>query len=237
MNARRTIAGLVGALALLGGLIFGAHWMVTDPGSPLPRQWNPLEPIHVTDPVTPLTGYKLRRALGDPQTCLATLAQTSDFTPMSPLVQGDNCGIENRVELRSAAGVALKPVETSCETALRLSLWVEHGLKPAASEIFRQVPARLHHIGSYNCRPIRGSTTRMSTHATASAIDIVGVRLSDGTSISLLRGWSGPSPQRRFFEMLRDTGCEWFQTVLGPEFNALHADHFHFQSRGWGTCR
>jgi hypothetical protein len=36
---------------------------------------------------------------------------------------------------------------------------------------------------------------------------------------------------------VRDSACVWFKTALGPEFNDLHKDHFHLQSRGFGTCR
>jgi hypothetical protein len=31
--------------------------------------------------------------------------------------------------------------------------------------------------------------------------------------------------------------CRWFPLVLGPDYNNLHADHFHLQVRGWGFCR
>ncbi len=237
MKTLRIFLSILSAVSVFGAVSFGLYWTFTDPRSPIPRAWNPFQPLHVTDAATPVTGYKLRRVLRDPAQCLVTLGQAADFTEMEPLRVSEDCGIENRIDLRRVAGVSLRPVETSCETALRLTLWTEHGLKPAAREAFGQEPTRMLHIGSYNCRPIRGSTTRMSSHATASSIDIAGVTLADGRQLSLLKGWDGPGAQPQFFADLRNTGCDWFQTVLGPEFNALHADHFHFQSRGWGTCR
>lgn len=237
MQLIRALWSIISAIVVFAAVAFGVYWIFTDPRSPLPGAWNPLEPLQVSDAVTPVTGYKLRRVLDDPEQCLVTLEQVSEFRRMEPLLDSAVCGIPNRVDLRSVAGVNLRPLETSCETALRLSLWVEHGLKPAALEHFQRAPQRLQHIGSYNCRPIRGSSTRMSTHATASSIDIAGVTLEGGAQLSLLRGWSGPQPEPAFFMQLRDAGCDWFQTVLGPEFNALHADHYHFQARGWGTCR
>lgn len=134
----------------------------------------------------------------------------------------------------------LRPLETSCAIALRLAMWEHHTVQPAAAAQFGVAVTRLRHQSSYNCRPIRttsGDGQRLSTHATAEAIDIAGVTLADGRQLELRGNWDGTSPEAQFFRTLRDGGCDWFVTVLGPEFNALHADHFHMQSVGWGTCR
>lgn len=216
---------------------FGVYWTFTDPRSPLPRAWNPLVELVVADPVTPVTHFKLRRAVRDPDLCRAVLAKIVEARVMEPLESGERCGIENRLEIARVGGAALRPVETACETALRLVMWEQHGLQPAAQEHLGQSVRAIRHIGSYNCRPIRGSTTRMSTHATAASIDIGGVTLADGTKIELLRDWDGTPARQGFLRAIRDAGCIWFSTVLGPDFNSLHADHFHFQNNGWGTCR
>ncbi|MEO0904037.1 MAG: extensin family protein, partial [Pseudomonadota bacterium] len=96
------------------------------------------------------------------------------------------------------------------------------------------------HFGSYSCRVMRtssGPSTRMSTHATADAIDIAGFGLSDGTRIRLLADWGPDGPKADFLRAVRDGACEWFSLTLSPDYNRLHADHFHLQSRGWGLCR
>ena len=77
----------------------------------------------------------------------------------------------------------------------------------------------------------------MSTHATASAIDISGFDLTDGTRIRLLKDWDESDAKAQFLRDVRDTPCDWFGTTLGPDYNAAHADHFHLQNWGWGTCR
>lgn len=230
------ISTIIGMLFVTLAAIAGWQLLV-NPNTPLPHEWNPLKPLVISAPPTPLTGYKLERVLDDPDRCLRTLEQRAEFRQLPPLNDSPQCFIANRVELRTVSGVILDPVETSCETALRLTMWVEHDLNPAAQESFNQSVRSLGHIGSYNCRRIRGSSDRMSSHATASSIDISSVTLSNGTRISLLGNWDNGDTETRFFRTVRDGGCDWFQTVLGPEFNALHADHFHFQSRGWGTCR
>ena len=89
-------------------------------------------------------------------------------------------------------------------------------------------------FGSYNCRNVAGSS-RLSAHSTASAVDISGFVLADGRRIDLLDGWDGPDGD--FLRRIRDAACTWFGTTLGPEYNALHRDHFHLQDRGYGTCR
>uniref|UniRef100_UPI0025EFD6C8 extensin family protein n=1 Tax=Pseudooctadecabacter sp. TaxID=1966338 RepID=UPI0025EFD6C8 len=83
----------------------------------------------------------------------------------------------------------------------------------------------------------QGGSTRWSTHATADAIDVSGFDLADSTTIRLIRDWDGTDDKARFLRAVRDSACTWFATTLGPDYNALHADHFHLQARGWGTCR
>lgn len=230
-KTRRTLRA-ISAFAAAATLALGAYWLLTDPRSPFPDRYNPLLPLDLAQAQSPLTEFKLRRALRSPESCLAALTTGAAFDAMPPLEVTPQCGIENRVRLRAVGEVLIEPVETACETALRLAALERFALRDAAP----QPIARLQHQGSYNCRPIRGGT-RMSTHATAQAIDLRGVILADGTSWPLLGNWEGDSPAATFWRAARDGGCKWFSTVLGPEFNAAHADHLHLQSAGWGTCR
>ena len=77
----------------------------------------------------------------------------------------------------------------------------------------------------------------MSTHATADAIDIAGFDLVDGTRIRLRTDWQEDGPKADFLRAVRDGACDLFDLTLSPDYNQLHADHFHLQSRGWGLCR
>jgi hypothetical protein len=77
----------------------------------------------------------------------------------------------------------------------------------------------------------------MSTHATADAIDVSGFRFSNGKQINLQQDWDGSGPEAAFLRAARDGACDWFRVTLSPEYNNLHADHFHLQSTGWGLCR
>ncbi|WP_375279533.1 extensin family protein [Pseudooctadecabacter sp.] len=230
-----TLFTLLG-IAVVGGSIFA----LTHPETPLPPQWNPLEPLEVDAPVTPLTTWKLRRTWNDPEMCLAALDEAARMTRRDPFEVSEECHIRNRVDLAGVGRARIDPIETSCATALRTAMWERHGVQPAAVNVFGSEVTVIRQIGSYNCRPIRttqGGSTRWSTHATADAIDISGFDLADGTTIRLIRDWEGDDDAAQFLRAVRDSACTWFATTLGPDYNALHADHFHLQARGWGTCR
>jgi hypothetical protein len=82
---------------------------------------------------------------------------------------------------------------------------------------------------SYYCRN-RNNAARadISEHGFANALDIVGFELEDGSTISLPGGWIEPlSPAGRLLRFAHDAACARFTTTLGPEANALHADHLH----------
>ncbi len=236
MRWLRPLSALLGTI-VVAALVAAAAMLL--PGTPLPDEWNPARPLDISAPPTPVTRLKLRRAQ-EGAACLAALRTgNAAFAPMPDLLVSDQCHITDRVRLTGIDGVALDPVETRCAIALRLALWERHGLAPAAQDVFGTGLARIHHFSSYNCRQIRtsgGSGGRMSTHATADAIDISGVTLTDGRRITLKADW-GQGQAGVFLDRAQASACTWFATALGPRYNALHADHFHLQSRGWGLCR
>ena len=150
------------------------------------------------------------------------------------------CGISPQVRVGAVAGAVLKPVNTRCQTALRLAMWTEHSQQPAAQQMFGQSIARIEHFSSYSylvMRTTNGGVSRMSTHSTADAIDISGFTLTDGTTVNLQHDWGGEGGKSQFLRHANETACDWFRVTLGPEYNRLHADHFHLQHTGYGLCR
>lgn len=217
------------AIGLLGWL------SLSHPQIPLPPEWNPLAPLDVRAPLTPISKLKFQRSLRDPALCRAALATGAVIREMEDRVDSEICHIRNRVSVNSVADVQLAPVEMRCDLALRLAMWAEHGLKPAAQGVLGTEITRIEHFSSYNCRPIRtpdGGQTRMSLHATSEALDVSGFRFANGQRLNLKQDWDAAP----FLRAARDSACTWFATTLGPDFNALYADHFHLQSRGWGRC-
>ncbi|MDB4213556.1 extensin family protein [Octadecabacter sp.] len=222
------------------GVCAGGLLAVLHPDTPLPPQWNPIEPLNVAHPVSPLTTSKMRLALNDPVQCLEVLGQAAQMTPLDPFEVSENCHVRNRVALSGFGSARIDRIETSCATALRIAMWEQHGVQPAAREIFGTDVSVFRQIGSYNCRPIRttsGSGDRWSTHSTADAIDITGFDFTDGRRIRLITDWDDGTKEGVFLRAVRDSACTWFATTLSPDYNSLHADHFHLQARGWGTCR
>lgn len=239
-HKRRPILRWAAFFVLIGAIAFSGYQALTHPKTPLPDEWNPLAVFAVTDPVSPLTTWKLQRVLNNPALCLSTVQAAANITVMDPLETSDNCHIRNRVSLASMGSARIDTIETSCSIALRMAMWEHHGLQPAARDILGTEVSIVRQIGSFNCRQIRttqGPSNRWSTHATAEAIDITGFDLSDGRRLRLITDWNGDPASAAFLRSARDSACTWFATTLGPEYNSLHADHFHLQSTGWGTCR
>ena len=222
------------------GIGFAVWFVAAYPRSPLIVAWNPLVPLDVKDVVTPLTAWKLRHALDDSDRCLAALETAATLTRQRDLEESAVCHIRPQVTVRQVGAARMKPLNTRCQTALRMAMWEEHGIQPAAERHLGQPVREILHLSSYNCRQIRtlqGATARMSTHATADAVDVAGFVLQDGQKITLLRNWEAPMDQASFLREVADSACTWFRVTLGPEYNALHADHFHLQHTGWGLCR
>lgn len=234
MHLLKNLSGAVTA-AIVAGL---AGWfMMTHPETPLPPEWNPAVPLEIAAPVTPLTKWKARIAM-EGAACVAVLSGAdAEVTALPPLVETEACGIGNRVRVARLGEVRMQPVEMDCALALRMALWVEHGLQDVAETTLGSPLSRLEHFSSYSCRTIRtmaGPGTRMSQHATGEAIDISGAVTADGRRTVLKDDWEAG---HGFWPAARDSACRFFSTTLGPDFNDLHADHFHLQARGWGTCR
>ncbi|RYY98416.1 MAG: extensin family protein [Comamonadaceae bacterium] len=103
-----------------------------------------------------------------------------------------------------------------------------------------------------------------SRHATADALDIAGFTLAGGRHITVLRQWKQPAAPRskppsaqpassaaastpaagpaltadaRWLQDAHDGACRYFEGVLGPDYNAVHRDHFHLETGGYGMCR
>lgn len=175
--------------------------------------------------------------------CLANLdAAGARFEPLPDTYAAPGCNKLGTVQLSALSGDEgrfgvsnLGPVK--CETAKAFNDWARYGVDRAARQILGERLARIETMGSYACRTIAGSS-RMSAHATGNAIDVSGFVLEDGRRIDLRSDWDGgDAATREFLRIVHKSACKRFGTVLGPEYNAAHKDHFHLEGTGARFCR
>lgn len=150
------------------------------------------------------------------------------------------CGIENAVRIKSVSGVRLNTQAVlDCQTAQALNSWVQNGAEPAVGDLGGGISS-LRVVSHYSCR-FRNSASsgKLSEHSFGHAIDIAGIGLENGDEITLLSDWGSGEKGRALRRMWR-AACGVFGTVLGPESNRFHRDHFHFDTaryRSGSYCR
>ncbi|WP_421933261.1 extensin family protein [Phenylobacterium sp.] len=134
----------------------------------------------------------------------------------------------------------LRPADVSltCKEALAVSIWERQVVQPAAFEVLGEAVTAIDNYGSYSCRRIYGQAEGpISEHASANALDVAGFKLANGEVISVLKDWNDPGPKGQFLHRVRDGGCRVFITVLSPDYNAQHANHFHLDMGGSPLCQ
>jgi hypothetical protein len=208
----------------------------------------PWTELDLAQPVGAFTGRKLTKLGGEAGRCRGLLRRSGvRFDTLPPRSNGGQCGYDDAVRFRSGGALSLSyrpgDLGTSCPVAAALALWEWHVVQPAALEHLGRKVASIDHFGSFSCRRIYGrSEGAWSEHSTANAIDIAGFRLEDGSRITVLGNWAKGGPKSAFLRDVRDGGCDLFATVLSPDYNAAHRDHFHFDQAkrgefGWRGCR
>lgn len=204
----------------------------------LPARHNPLRPLDVTEPIGLATYGKLTRAKYRPEACFAALERAGvGFEPLADEQTGRNCGFRNALVLeRSLTPYGAAPLRMTCHQAAAVHIWERQVARPLAEEMLGSPIARIETFGTYACRNVAGSRRR-SEHAFANAIDVWGFRLEDGRTIRVRQDWGADSPEGRFLHEVFHGGCRLFSVSLGPDFNAAHADHFHFDMGPGDTCR
>jgi hypothetical protein len=177
--------------------------------------------------------------------CLAELSATGAAYSLLPDRYPEaGCSNVNTVQLSSVPSDAaplmianLGPV--TCEVSTAFAGWARYSVDRAARQILG-VPLRsIETFGSYSCRNVAG-TNRRSAHSTAAAIDVSAFVFADGRRITLVNGWNGgTAAEREFLRTVHRSACRRFSTVLGPEYNAAHRDHFHLEgvAQGSSYCR
>jgi hypothetical protein len=170
--------------------------------------------------------------------CFARLeSQSVAYTPLPDRSFGGGCSAIGSVKLLDIGVPATNLGAMTCGLAANFAAWARYGVQPAARMVFGTEIERIETFGTYNCRPIAGSA-KLSEHAHSNAIDVSAFVLADGRRISVEKDWTGDARARQFLALVHASACKRFSTVLSPDYNAAHHDHFHFDMGGrGGFCR
>lgn len=223
-------------VVLLSAATFGAFWFGL-----VPQRFSPFAPLSLEQPPGWFLDPKLAALKRDPALCQSILkAPHIDATAVTDQAMKDGCGWVNGVKFSMAGGARLGVEPITCELAAAVTLWIEHEVQPAATAAFGKRVTAIEDMGTFDCRNIIGNSTWKgvkSQHATANALDIGGFTLEDGRKISVLKDWPAKGPEAAFLRTIKNRSCGYFRVSLGPDFNAAHKNHFHFDRGPMWTCR
>ena len=172
--------------------------------------------------------------------CVALLrSEGSQVDPLADRRFDNGCSATSAVKL-VAIGIPVTNLgAVKCGLAVPFARWVRQDVQAQASRWLDGYVTKIDSFGSFACRPVNNQPgNKLSEHGRANAIDIAGFQLKDGRRITIKQGWNSDDPKvRGFLRSLHKAACARFMVVLGPEENALHADHFHFDMGSWPYCR
>lgn len=172
------------------------------------------------------------------------------YEPLEPVGTAGGCGIAAPVKVTTvgkAHPVRIKPAATlNCKLTAALVKWVDGHLQPVARREFKEPVKRIQNVSSYVCRRRNNSPNgKLSEHALGNALDIAAFTLKSGKTVTVKAGWrrqehtsvvddiaasiiSPATPDSKFLGAAHKSACKVFSTILGPDANAAHHDHFHF---------
>jgi hypothetical protein len=165
-----------------------------------------------------------------PSACRLALTEAIAIAPSIPDIKGPgDCGGEDLVRLEAVVlpdkrRVGLKPAATlRCTMASAIADWIRTDMAPLGLSL-GSVVSDLDNFDSFDCRGRNGvAGAKMSEHGRANALDVRGLKLANGQSISL----TDRTVSREVRESVLHSVCARFSTVLGPGSDGYHEDHIH----------
>jgi hypothetical protein len=208
---------------------------------PLPRPRPPEAPVKAPEPPAlakpaPVESETQKQAAPaapappQPSACRQALSEEIAIAPSIPDINGPGgCGGEDLVRLEAVVlpdkhRVALKPAAIlRCKMAAEVADWIRSDMTPLAASLGSEI-SDLDNFDSFECRGRnRVAGAPLSEHGRANALDVRGVKLADGRSISL----TDRGVPRELRESVLHSVCARFMTVLGPGSDGYHEDHIH----------
>lgn len=127
--------------------------------------------------------------------------------------------------------VQLRPRATlRCPMVPAVDRWVRDVVVPASIKHLDSPVTALKVAASYSCRNRNSKAfTKLSEHGLANALDVSAFDLADGRRVTVLKGWRRGTPREAaFLREVHKSACRHFTTVLGPNADRYHQNHFHF---------
>ena len=219
-------------------LAAGAAFAVYSGWIRLPPNALPWEAPDLTNPPGPFAHLQIDRLIARPESCFETLTRAGvKYTRVPDRETRDACGYANAVRIDGPPFRFDRSPTATCGLAAAL-VWHQHEVGRIAERELGARVVRIGQLGTFACRNVNSDTQgSRSQHATANAIDIASYALSDGRLISVARDWNASTPEGRFLVLAHEAACRVFNGVLGPDYNRLHANHFHLDLGAYRMCR
>jgi hypothetical protein len=185
-----------------------------------------------------ITAIDLPQLRGDFDRCLATLDNLDIEYEVLGNQRRSYCSLTQQVSLTSGQIDYAVPFQATCTMVAAIALWEGQAVQQSAREYLGEEIARIHHYGSFSCRPIRRDPSNMSAHASGSALDVSAFETASGRMISVYGNWDDQGRAGQFLRAVRDRSCDIFPAVLGPDYDYDHRNHFHLEytSRRHRVC-
>ena len=161
------------------------------------------------------------------------------FRALPDRVFEKGCSAAGAVQLLDIGTPVTNLGAITCPAARQLARWVREAVQPAAEDAFGRRVLRIESFGTYSCRTVNSRPgAKLSEHGKANAVDISAFVLEGGRRIAVLGGWNGEDEEaRRFLRAVHRAGCRRFKVGLGPDADAFHRDHLHFDMGQGPYCR
>lgn len=173
--------------------------------------------------------------------CPALLTDHIVGKVMPPIIEGQ-CGERSPIEVVEIGGLKLSsPAILNCKMAESLTNWISE-LNPELLNTYNRKITDISVGTHYQCRRRNNLPTgKLSEHGFANALDIVGFTFDNGERLTVEEHWGptldtidtnasgsvSPDYSQQIMRTARDIACKHFTTVLGPESDAYHNNHFH----------
>lgn len=230
-------------------------------GPPAPERAGPdnapqPRPAYEPGPKPPLDDQSVatRETFGPPKAnplmadrvCQFAPAVHATFTLKPEIQTAEGCAVVNPVRLESVGNDPkisfVDPPVLSCAFANALADFLVGDVQKLAEKHLENPIVEVGPGTSYACRGRNNDDdAKLSEHAFGNAFDLQALRLADGTFLTVVGGWTTRGREKDFWRAFQNDACRHFRTVLGPNANKLHYDHFHLdmarRRNGYRLCQ